>query len=318
MGGIIPPERSAVIQPNIAALQRRSRIVRAIRRFFDDRGYLSVETPSLCAHPIPESHIDRMTTRYDPPDYRGAAPLRLALLPSPEYWLKRLIAAGSGSVYEIARSFRNVESVGRGHRPEFTMLEYYTVGGDADDSLALTRALLAALGWSGRVQTYRVAELWREHVGGDLAALLRSGAVDDATFQHRFVDRIEPALAALDAIFVRDYPAVVPTLARTRPRTPWAERWELYIGGLEVANCYTEETDPARIAAFIAAEQAALPTARRLPLEPNYLADPPLPPCSGVAMGVDRLVMALTGARDIREVISYSFFDTLSEHSEAP
>lgn len=296
-------------------LRTRSRIVRAIRTFFDDRGYLAAETPLLCAHPIPEAHIQRMTTRYDPPDYADAAPIELALLPSPEYWLKRLIAAGAGSVYEIARSFRNVESISSGHRPEFTMLEYYTLDADAARSLELTQQLLAALGWTGSTRICSVAELWREHVGGDLADMLRSGAVDADAFQLQFVNRIEPELAAHDAVFVCDYPVAIPTLARARPHTPWAERWELYLGGLEVANCYTEETDPVRIAAFFAAEQAALPSARRLPVEPDYLTDPPLPPCSGVALGVDRLVMALTGAQDIREVISYSFFDTLSGNS---
>lgn len=289
--------------------------MRTIRSFFDERGYLAVETPLLCAHPIPEAHIQRMTTRYDPPDYAETAPLELALLPSPEYWLKRLIAAGAGSVYEIARSFRNVESISSGHRPEFTMLEYYTVDADAARSLELTQQLLSALAWTGSTRICSVAELWQEHVGGDLADLLRSGAVDAETFQVQFVNRIEPELATHDAVFVCDYPALIPTLAKARQHTPWAERWELYLGGLEVANCYAEETDPARIAAFFAAEQASLPLERRMQLEPSYLADPPLPPCSGVALGVDRLVMALTGAQDIREVISYSFFDTLSENS---
>jgi elongation factor P--beta-lysine ligase len=115
-------------------LRRRAAIVAAIRHFFDERDYLAVETPQLCATPIPEAHIELFATGNG-----------LFLLPSPEYHLKRLLAAGAGDLYEITHSFRNGEEIGPHHRREFTMLEYYTVGADSARSLEITRELLAVV-----------------------------------------------------------------------------------------------------------------------------------------------------------------------------
>ena len=100
----------------IEMLRRRAQIVAAVRRFFDDRGYLAVETPQLAERPIPEAHIELFETEFLPPDYRNEGARPLYLLPSPEYYLKQLLAAGSGSLYEITHSFRNGEEIGPHHR----------------------------------------------------------------------------------------------------------------------------------------------------------------------------------------------------------
>jgi len=128
----------------IESFRKRAEIVRSIRRFFDERGYLAAETPLLAATPIPEAHLELFRTELLEPDSSaGTMPRReYFLLPSPEYYLKQLLAAGVGNLYEITRSFRNAESRGDLHNPEFTMLEYYTVDADSDRSLVLTMELL--------------------------------------------------------------------------------------------------------------------------------------------------------------------------------
>jgi lysyl-tRNA synthetase class 2 len=310
----------------IQFLARRAEVVAAIRRFFDERKYLSVETPLLAARPIPESHIELFATRYVSP--AGDRTRDLFLLPSPEYYLKQLLAAGSGSIYEIARAFRNRDFSGGAHTPEFTMLEYYTVDADADDSLEITRDFLDALGVRGLPLVVTIEEAWRRWAGFPLhpylddadalgAKALETGAMSDApedeswedVFHRILVTAIEPALPTDRPVFLTRYPASIPTLARSIPGTPWSDRWELYLGGFELANCYGEETDPERIRAFFTDQ------ARRIeerdgtppPVDETF-ADAALPRCSGVALGVDRLVAAILGESDIERVISFSVF----------
>ncbi|MEX2443431.1 MAG: amino acid--tRNA ligase-related protein [Alkalispirochaeta sp.] len=338
----------------IAPLRHRARLVAAIRAFLDGRGYLAVETPRLCRTPIPEAHIELFET------HRAAHPDdSLWLLPSPEYYLKQLLAAGSGSIYEITHSFRDGEEIGRYHDIEFTMLEYYTVNADGDASLEVTRELLQALGETTAPVNLSMQEAWKRFIGIDLAATIQESGVsgerratakaggrglnssassagapettghrdlmveairragltlsispDDAwedLFQRVFLSYIEPELPRDRPVFVTDYPAAVSTLARRKSGTPWADRWELYLGGVEVANCFGEETDPDRIAVFFREQQTEKPLlGRRVhPVDPTFLRAPPLPRCSGVAMGVDRLVMHLLGANDMGEVVSF-------------
>lgn len=322
-------------------LRRRATTVRLIREFFDGRGYLAVDTPALCPTPIPEAHIELFETWYRAPGYgapdvpvavRAAGGRRLALVPSPEYWLKRLIAAGAGNVYEIAHSFRNGESIGPHHQIEFQMLEYYTVGADAAQSLAITEALLGAVGVTGEALVVTMAEAFNVFAGIDLGAWLAEAAsapsadpdamtpegrtAAEEAFQRTFLSRVEPELPRDRPVFITDYPAVVPTLARRRAGTPWSERWELYLGGIEVANCFAEETDRERVAAFLASQAAEVAAAaarsetRRhapFPVDDAFLQPPrTLPPCSGVALGVDRLVMSVHGAASIEEVIPFA------------
>ncbi|MCG8479383.1 MAG: elongation factor P--(R)-beta-lysine ligase, partial [Spirochaetales bacterium] len=287
----------------IERLVERARIVAALRTFFDTRGYLAVETPALCPTPIPEAHIDLFRTRLSAAEGRrdghGTAD-ELYLLPSPEYYLKRLLAEGVGNLYEIAHSFRNGESCGPHHASEFTMLEYYTVEADSEASLDLTRELLAEAGVREPPEIISMAEAWSAQCGIDLSASaglesegerravlaeavaqqglalsIRPEETWEDLFQRLFLTYIEPALPRDKAVFLTDYPAAIPTLARSIPGTPWADRWELYLGGVEVANCFGEETDPARIAAFFdrqSAEKRALDREAH-PTDPSFLRD---------------------------------------------
>ncbi|TVR67519.1 MAG: elongation factor P--(R)-beta-lysine ligase [Spirochaetaceae bacterium] len=318
-------------------MRARAEIVRRIRAFFDHRGYLAAETPQLTRTPIPEAHIELFATDLIGTDRAAgiAEPERLFLLPSPEYHLKQLLAQGSGSLYEITHSFRNAESRGPHHNPEFTMLEYYTVEADARDSMEITTSLLEAVGENVPPLELTMQEAWERWTGVDLEATLsgEEGEIGrrlareverrnlsvvvrpdeewEDLFQRIFLSHVEPEIPRDRPVFLTQYPAAIPTLARTVPDTPWSDRWELYLSGLEVANCFGEERDPRRIAAFAETQARKKDETCRVghPRDKEFLQPPSvLPRCSGVALGVDRLVMHLLGEETIQRVISFPLF----------
>ncbi len=320
-------------------LFRRASYLARIRAFFTDRGYLEVETPILSPALIPESAIEVFETKFVSP-YREAR--SLYLVPSPELWMKRLVAAGYGDVFQISKAFRNSESTGRLHNPEFTILEWYSTGADYRSSLETTEALFDRLlaaepAARGRGEALRppfrrmtMEEAFREFAGFDLASCagaedisekaaglgMRTDPADswEEAFNRVFVDRVEPRLPRDRPLALMDYPAQVNCLAKRIPGTPWRERWELYVDGVETANCFTEETDPREVDAYFESEAAAKLTAL-VPHEPDegfrriYSAAPPA--CSGVAVGVDRLLMGFLGRRRIGDVILFPFSDIL-------
>lgn len=307
-------------------LERRARIVARLRHFFNVRNYLEVDTPQLATTPIPERYIELFTTHFLRPDYSVESPeatrkTTLFLLPSPEYYLKRMLALGSGNIFQIAHSFRNYESTGPHHNPEFTMLEWYTIDADGVDSLALTTELLVELGVESPPLVLTVTEAFRRWAGIDLDDLLDGVAplmspLTEEEFQRLFLTEVEPHIPPDRPVFLTSYPALIPTLAKTDPEGRYAERWELYLGGMEIANCYSEETDPEVIDRFIAEEGVIKTKTARVPHPPpkNYLQPPrSLPRSSGVALGVDRLVMYLTGATSIETVIPFSVSTMISE-----
>jgi elongation factor P--(R)-beta-lysine ligase len=313
-------------------LERSERFVREIRAFFSERGHVEVETPCLAPYLIPEPAIAVFATEFHPAAGE-AVPLFLA--PSPELWMKRLLAAGSGSIFQVARAFRDGDFGGPLHNPEFRLLEWYTVGAGYRDQVATTEALLdrllAAVAPSSPATSLRppfrvmtMAEAFRECAGldlarlGETAALIEAGrtlgadARDDWTweqaFHGAFLAAVEPRLPRDRPLVLSDWPAAVPTTARRRAGTPWAERWELYLDGVEVANCYTEETDPTAVARFLAEEAARQRTARVVPrVDAGYgrLFAGGFPACSGVALGVDRLQMVFRGERSLEGVINF-------------
>ncbi|MFP4114487.1 MAG: amino acid--tRNA ligase-related protein [Spirochaetota bacterium] len=328
----------------------RAATIKALRAFFDERGYLEVDTPVLAPELIPEAHIEVFETRLvDPfaadgaapsperaaPSRFGAAPpgsgaARRFLVPSPEIWMKRLLAQGYGNMYSLGKVFRNAESTSRMHHPEFTMLEWYTVDADYRDQALLTGELLRYLGDAlpeadGRdairadVETMTVAESIARYAGMRLdfagrgamreaasALGLRVGMneTEEDLYQRILLTFVEPRLPHDHPVILTDYPAMVPTLARRNGAV--AERWELYLQGMEIANCYTEERDRARLEEFLRVEGERKQNA----VVPHSVADSLLdfasaPPCSGVALGVDRLVMALLDLREIGGVIFF-------------
>ncbi|MBO9829158.1 EF-P lysine aminoacylase GenX [Xanthomonas sp. A2111] len=310
----------------LSVLQLRARLNAAIRSFFAARGVLEVETPMLSAAGNTEPNIDSFQTRFS--GHVDAGPALRWLRTSPEYPLKRLLAAGIGDCYELGRVFRNGEAGGR-HNPEFTMLEWYRVGWDhrqlIEETVELVRTALALVGRSATLQVLSYRDLFLQGVGLDpfaapLEALqqpLRDIRIDagglgrDDWLDLLMTHRLQPAFPLDRLTVVHDWPASQCALARVRDGDPpVAERFELYLGGYELANGYHELNDAAeqrqrflRDHALRQARGAVLP-----PLDERLLqALPALPDCAGVAVGVDRLLMAMRGTAQIGDVLAYDF-----------
>ena len=275
---------------NLACLSERARVLRQIRAFFDARGFTEVETPVRIPAPAPEPHIDC------PPS--GDWFLRA----SPELQMKKLLAAGMERIYQIGPCFRAGEK-GRRHSPEFTMLEWYRANADysdiARDAEELVAEVLRPRG-SAALPRVTVREAYRRWAGWDPVE-----AWDQDRFDFDMATKIEPNLPK-GPLFLMDYPAPAASLARLKADDPRvAERWELYVDGLELANAFTELTDPVeqrRRFESARAERRALGEAD-YPLDEEFLdALARMPPSGGVALGVDRLVMLACGVRDISDV----------------
>ncbi len=310
-------------------------IIESIRNRLNAAGFLEVTTPILAPAAIPESHIPLFKTR----SREGAV---LQLLPSPEYYMKQLIARGWGSIFQFARSFRRYDTKGSAHNPEFTMLEFYWLDHNYMQSMELTEQLLtplarAFLGMIPRFSRISMAEAFMKYAGLNLADLcadteptearLREACgqlglswnTDDTRevlFNRIFLNFIEPELTLFGAenpIFLYDYPRMLRSLSRNKIGTPWTERWELYWHGLELANCFTEETNSAEITRFFQEESEDMHnSAKHYGNEYPTIADNTytekisnLPPCSGTALGIDRLLMILTGIKNIDSVICF-------------
>jgi lysyl-tRNA synthetase class 2 len=315
---------------DLEMLQMRARIIRGIRTFFDDQGYLEVDTPLLSPDLIPESCLEVFeTTRLSPPHSRVKSE-KLYLIPSPEIWMKKLISAHKASLYQVCKSFRNGESSGETHSPEFTMLEYYTMNAGYRDSLAITQRLLARIFGNESVPAPEITEISMEEAFERWAgfplyerAAERGGLAREAErlgldpmpglstpelYDLIFVSAVEPNLPKDKAVALMDYPAFVPTLAKKSADGKTRERWELYLNGVELANCYSEETDPEEVRRFFESEAAAKEKSALVKhkVDSEYwriFAN--FPRCSGAAMGVDRLVMAVAGRSTIDGVLPF-------------
>ena len=305
----------------------RGRLLQCVRQYFWELGYLEVETPSLSPFLIPEPSIEVFPTML-------ASGQAGYLAPSPELWMKRLVAEGSGSLFQISRCFRNAEQTGPAHQPEFTMLEWYTVGGNYQQAVGITTGLLDALQTAvprprsilGRpLKRVTMSQLFREKVGVNLPGASRRDLYDAADRLGLFCDRddsweqlfhrlylsvVEPGLPDSQPVVVMDYPAGVPCLAAPHATEGLVQRWELYAGTLELANCFQEETDGPRLAAVLEQEarrkqHAHVPHPPDLELGRLFAA---APACCGVAMGLDRLLMAHLGAGEISAVNTFTPF----------
>ena len=313
---------AAALRQRLAA---RAALHARIRAFFAARAVLEVETPILSAAANTDPNIASFATRYSGPAQAGAAARWLRT--SPEYALKRLLAAGSGDCFELGRVFRDGE-YGRHHNPEFTLLEWYRIGWDAhrlaDEVVALLQDVLNACGRSASVQVTTYAALFEQALGVDahrddierLRAVLAAD-VDAAGLQRDdWLDlllshRIQPALPPGRITVVHDYPASQCALARVRAGDPpLAERFEVYLGSQELANGYHELADAAEQRRRFEADNARR-RARGLPLLPpdeHLLAVlDALPDCSGVALGVDRLLQAVLDAPTIAATLAFDF-----------
>lgn len=293
-----------------ALLPRRAAMVRALRAALDADGFVEVETPVRIPAPANEPHIV--------PPASGRAFLRA----SPELQMKRLLAAGMGLIYQIGPCFRQGERGDR-HAPEFTMLEWYRAPGGWEDVLRdcerLVLAAAAALRGAGAARVpFRgdsldlaapweripVREAYRRWAGWDPVE-----AWDSERFDLDMALKVEPALPRDRAVVLVGYPAQAASLARLSPEDPrLAERWELYLGGMEIANAFGELADPAeQRRRFEAAREEKIACGEApMPLDEDFLADlARLPPAGGAALGVDRLAMVLLDAPDIGSVRAF-------------
>ncbi len=311
-----------------AALAQRARVHARIRRFFEEREVLEVETPILSAAGNTDPQIESVRCAVST---AGVGKSMRWLRTSPEYFHKRLLASGSGAIYELGKVFRDGE-YGARHNPEFTLLEWYRPGWDhhrlMEEVAELVQSLLEAEG-QGRWPEARLsfAELFERYAGIDpFTASLTSlhdrlaaaGVVDptgsdrDEALDYLRGAIIEPALPPRKLLFVYDFPASQAALARIRPGDiPLAERFELYLGRVELANGYHELTDATQ-----QRERFETDLRRRRergqrtpPMDSQLLAalEQGLPPCAGVALGVDRLLMALAGENDLRQLLPFPF-----------
>jgi lysyl-tRNA synthetase class 2 len=311
---------------DLELLRERARIIRETRQFFDGRGYLETDTPLLAPELIPESCLEVFETlRLPPPGSKTRQKEPRWLIPSPEIWMKKLIAQHGVDMYQVCKCFRNGESSGRFHSPEFTMLEYYTMDADYRDSLLLTEELFTALGAPPELrppfERISMEEAFRRWAGFSLGEAARGGRLgeearrlgldppagtgDAGLYDLIFIHAVEPRLPRDRPLALMDYPAFVPCLAQKKAGGT-VERWELYVRGLELANCYTEETDPVEIWRFFEAEAAEKEKSALVPhrVDRNFSSQR-LPRCSGVALGLDRLIMALCGRSSIDGVLPF-------------
>jgi elongation factor P--(R)-beta-lysine ligase len=387
-------------------LRLRAELLRRLREFFDSRGFLEVETPILSADTVVDRHLDPFcvevggqgsgdrdsdsSNSHSPhpnplPKGEGTAETaslqrRMWLQTSPEFAMKRMLAAGAGRIYQVARVFR-LDELGPLHNPEFTLVEWYQPGDGLEEGMQMTSDLCEALLSSGNctgqefteplarwvdngdsrvpaspgrcpklgepgpfgataerigrgatAERIRYGEAFERYVGVDphraggqeLAGVAKRLGVDapaslssedrDGWLDLLMVERIQPHLGVERPALLYEYPASQAALARVRceeGKSPVAERFELYIGGVEIANGYHELLDPAELRA----RNATVNAQRRadgkaaLPEESRLLAamESGLPASVGVALGFDRLVMAALGAKTIAEVIAFPF-----------
>ena len=318
------------LERRLPHLQTRARLQAAMRQWFAGEGFLEVETPILQAAPGAEVHLTGFATEWELPD--GESRERW-LHSSPEFAMKKLLAGGLPRIFQFARVFRNAEGSAL-HHPEFTMLEWYRSGVGYEAIMADCAALLAALGvdqlrWDGHVcdpraepERLTVADAFVRHAGVDLFATMGnaealSGASgvamhagdtwEDVFFRIMF-EKIERRLGMGRPTILCEYPISMAALARAKPGDPRvAERFELYVCGVELANAFGELTDPRiqreRLEADMDLKDRLYGV--RWPVDEDFLAalDHGLPDCSGIALGFDRLVMLASGAARIEDVL---------------
>lgn len=311
-------------------LQERARIFGEVRAFFDARGYLEVETPALQVAPCMEAHIQAFKTEIVSADRQQRRDLYLHT--SPEFAMKKLLVAGMPKIYQLAKVFRNAEG-SRWHSPEFAMLEWYQLGMDYKDMMEETAELMRhVLTKPVRVgertcdvqaawEKVTVVEALKKYADVDISNNLEDLAHIQAEAKRIGVyvsphddwqnallkilmDKVEPVLGNGAPAIIYDYPVSMAALSRPKPEdTRFAERFEVYVCGIELANAFGELTD-----AKVQRERFLHDVALRkevygddYPVDEDFLAalEHGLPPCSGNALGLDRLVMLATGAEDI-------------------
>jgi elongation factor P--(R)-beta-lysine ligase len=307
----------------VAALRRRASMLMRVREFFSKHGVLEVETPILSAGAVSDPQIESLSTQI------AGKPGRFYMSTSPEYPMKRLLAAGIGDIYQVCKVFRDGER-GRWHNPEFTMIEWYRLGFDdallMDEVETLVSSLLAPYRQLARAERLTYADALRRHAGVD-AHLDSDQALAQAAVDHGIVCKAEldrdakldllmglvagPKLGLDRPCFICDYPASQASLARLKPGLPAvAARFEFYIDGIELANGFHELVHDGEQRARFTQDLATRRTRGQIqpPLDERLLAGlaAGMPDCAGVALGFDRLVAIAAGATCLSQAMAFS------------
>jgi len=301
-------------------LLKRSRFFQQVRDFFASCQVLEVDTPVLSTVTATDPYLDSYEV------INPSAPGQpLYLLTSPEHAMKRLIADGSGAIFQITKALRRDEAGSR-HNPEFAMLEWYRPGFTLMELQAEVEALLRYMGYPGQIHSLSYREAFKSACALDpfdaveselfyqAEKVSRLPAADmslDTALDVLMSHQVEPSLKALGAVFVYDYPAsqaALAKVARDKDGTLVAKRFELYINGIEVANAYDELSDPVEQQARFEVDNAVRRALGKgvIPIDQRLIqALPTMPDTSGIALGLDRLLMVLEGKTSIQEVLAF-------------
>lgn len=313
---------------SIENLIQRAQIIAKIRNFFAERNVLEVETHLLSHASVTDIHLQSFVTDYYSAPHSTSQ--KLYLQTSPEFAMKRLLAAGSGSIYQICKAFRNEGESGRMHNPEFTVLEWYRLGFDHQQLMNEMDDLLQLILQCPSAEKISYADLFLKYVNVNphltdsaklkncalqlgLEELKNIDATDkDIWLQLIMSHYIEPKLGINAPTFVYDFPTTQAALARIRNDVPpVAERFEVYIKGVELANGFHELTNAEEQQARFENDlhQREKLNYAAVPMDKNLLAalQHGLPDCAGVALGIDRLIMLVTQTENITDVISFPF-----------
>ncbi|MEE9574515.1 MAG: EF-P lysine aminoacylase EpmA [Gammaproteobacteria bacterium] len=291
-----------------------------IRQFMAEREVLEVETPVLSHATVTDTQLDSFNCEYSSP--QTTLDKTLYLQTSPEYAMKRLLASGTGAIYQISKVFRNEEQ-GKYHNPEFTMLEWYQPGFDHHQLMAELVSFLSLFAMSNCEKT-SYADIFARQTGLDphtcdtneLVSLAEGYGLSSSSEERSvlldfiFSHKIASTLGNTNPLFVYDYPACLSALAKLSDKSPKvAERFELFINGMEIANGFHELTNADEQLGRFKEDLALRNKAKRptLPIDHLFMdaLKQGLPDCAGVAVGIDRLLMAITGVKDIREVLTF-------------
>ncbi|MEX0679598.1 MAG: EF-P lysine aminoacylase EpmA [Pirellulales bacterium] len=307
-------------------LRLRAELLARTRSFFAERGFLEVETPLLSADTVVDRHLDPLAVVLPDDPRRPDAGRKLWLQTSPEFGMKRLLAAGARAIYQITRAFRAGEA-GALHNPEFTIVEWYRCGDSMTGGMQLVSEMAEALLATGPAEQVSYAEAFRLHAGIDphaatsaeLAELARRWGIEvspgaaaldrDGWLNVLLSHLVEPHLGQSSPTILFDYPASQAALARVEGDPPVARRFELYLRGVELANGYHELVDPRQMRERnrTANRGRALDGKPELPEESRLVAamEHGLADSCGAALGFDRLVMLAAGASSLAEVMAF-------------
>jgi len=323
----------------IKAVKNRSILYTNIRKFFNDKDYLEVSTPTLSSTLIPEATIDNFSTQFISDFYPNK---ELYMIPSPEVFMKQLISEGYPSIYQFSKCFRNSEQIGKQHNIEFSMLEYYSNGMNEQDSIELTSEMIEKTHLKGTPdwalppfnkmsineamikyanidldKNQRQSDLYEKAIKLGLSSVNKHESWE-STFNRIFLTFVEPNLPQEKPLVLYDYPKQIDCLATNQMNYPYKKRWEMYIGGLEIANCYDEMKDEEKIKEYYRKEYMTIvnersSSSRVIPdIDDQYYEFfKSFPQCSGVAIGMDRLLMSQMNIDSIEGVILFPFSDMI-------